>query len=170
MGAEYRGHEDFQKVWQRDGGRCQHCRKELDLRLRGGTNELSPELDHIIPISRGGVAAEYNVQLLCRGCNLKKGNKIYESDRIKADSLWPEAPEKAPPVDGRSHVLSRPGGSCGYRGVAVHGGGYRAKIDHNGRAYRSYGHRSPEEAALAYNGMARMLGIDERYWNTVDNG
>lgn len=34
------------------------------------------ELDHIIPLSRGGATSENNLQLLCRGCNSKKGNRI----------------------------------------------------------------------------------------------
>ncbi len=34
------------------------------------------ELDHIIPLSRGGATSEANLQLLCRGCNQRKGNRI----------------------------------------------------------------------------------------------
>lgn len=52
-------------VWARDGGRCVEC---------GGTEYL--EYDHIIPYSKNGSNNENNVQILCRGCNSKKGSKI----------------------------------------------------------------------------------------------
>ncbi len=52
-------------VWQRDGGKCVECGADQYL-----------EFDHIIPYSRGGASTEGNVQLLCRACNLKKGDRI----------------------------------------------------------------------------------------------
>lgn len=52
-------------VWARDGGRCVEC---------GGAEYL--EYDHIIPYSKNGSNTENNIQILCRGCNSKKGNKI----------------------------------------------------------------------------------------------
>ncbi len=53
------------EVWQRDGGRCVEC----------GTNEKLC-FDHIVPFSRGGSNTVRNLQLLCEGCNGKKGNRI----------------------------------------------------------------------------------------------
>jgi hypothetical protein len=50
-----------QRVWQRDGGRCVECGADQYL-----------EFDHVIPVTKGGGNSEQNVQLLCRGCNLKK--------------------------------------------------------------------------------------------------
>lgn len=52
-------------VWQRDGGRCVQC----------GSNQYL-EFDHIIPVARGGAHSIENVQVLCRGCNGKKSNRI----------------------------------------------------------------------------------------------
>lgn len=52
-------------VWQRDQGKCVQC---------GSMSYL--EYDHIIPHSKGGASTENNVQLLCRRCNLSKGDRI----------------------------------------------------------------------------------------------
>jgi 5-methylcytosine-specific restriction endonuclease McrA len=52
-------------VWQRDQGRCVQC---------GDMQYL--ELDHIIPFSKGGATSINNLQLLCRKCNLTKGDRI----------------------------------------------------------------------------------------------
>jgi HNH endonuclease len=49
-------------VTQRDGGRCRQC---------GSAENL--HYDHVIPHSRGGANTVSNIQLLCGGCNLRKG-------------------------------------------------------------------------------------------------
>jgi hypothetical protein len=54
-----------QAVWQRDQGKCIQC---------GDSSYL--EFDHIIPYSKGGANTVNNVQLLCRKCNLTKGDRI----------------------------------------------------------------------------------------------
>ena len=54
-----------QRVFQRYGGRCADC---------GATQYL--EYDHIVPVAKGGSNTDANVQLLCRGCNLKKSDHI----------------------------------------------------------------------------------------------
>jgi len=58
-------HEIKQAVWQRDQGKCVQC---------GATSYL--EFDHIIAHSKGGANTVGNVQLLCRRCNLQKGDRI----------------------------------------------------------------------------------------------
>ena len=54
-----------QAVGQRDQGRCMQC---------GATTYL--EFDHIIPFGKGGASTVNNIQLLCRRCNLAKGDRI----------------------------------------------------------------------------------------------
>jgi hypothetical protein len=54
-----------QRVWQRYGGRCAEC---------GAAHYL--EFDHIVPVAKGGSNSDANVQLLCRGCNLRKSDLI----------------------------------------------------------------------------------------------
>lgn len=36
---------------------------------------LSPEVDHIIPVSRGGTDDETNLRVICRHCNGSRGNR-----------------------------------------------------------------------------------------------
>lgn len=60
-----------QKIKERDGYTCKQCgasvKKEPNLLL---------EIDHIIPVSKGGLTTEDNLQTLCWRCNRKKGAKM----------------------------------------------------------------------------------------------
>jgi len=52
-------------VLVRDGGRCRKCRRPINL-----------EMDHIVPLSKGGETEESNLQVLCRRCNRFKYKKL----------------------------------------------------------------------------------------------
>src|SRR5215469_7976588 len=52
-------------VLVRDGGRCRRCRRAIYL-----------EMDHIVPVSKGGKTEESNLQTLCRRCNRAKSRKL----------------------------------------------------------------------------------------------
>lgn len=52
-------------VFHRDGGRCAKC---------GASSSL--EIDHIIPVSKGGGDSPANLQVLCDSCNRYKSNHI----------------------------------------------------------------------------------------------
>ena len=52
-------------IYKRDNYRCKKC---------GSTENL--EIDHIIPISRGGKSTYSNLQTLCHKCNKEKGSKV----------------------------------------------------------------------------------------------
>lgn len=54
-----------QAIKKRDGEKCNYC---------GSTHEL--EIDHIIPISKGGNSTEDNLQVLCKHCNILKFNHL----------------------------------------------------------------------------------------------
>lgn len=74
-GVEYR-HVSPLKILERDRWRCHVCLKSLDPSLRGKNKPLSPEIDHVIPISLGGPHIESNLACICRKCNINKSNKI----------------------------------------------------------------------------------------------
>ena len=53
------------QIFNRDGNKCRIC---------GSTHNL--EIDHIIPISKGGKSEPNNLQTLCRRCNKFKGDSF----------------------------------------------------------------------------------------------
>jgi hypothetical protein len=53
------------RIMVRDGGRCRRC---------GSTRSL--EVDHIVPVSKGGHDYETNLQTLCARCNRRKAAKM----------------------------------------------------------------------------------------------
>jgi 5-methylcytosine-specific restriction endonuclease McrA len=57
---------------------CVYCGIETPRHLRGTTEPNAPELDHYRPLSKGGEHSYRNVMLLCRLCNLTKGDKLPE--------------------------------------------------------------------------------------------
>lgn len=58
-------------IWKRDKGICQLCKIPIDPSL-SGRNPMRKSLDHIIPISRGGIHANINLQLAHQICNVKR--------------------------------------------------------------------------------------------------
>lgn len=62
-------------VFRRDGWRCQVCGIKTPERLRGTRHDHAPELDHRVPLVRGGSHTYANVQCCCRRCNGAKGSE-----------------------------------------------------------------------------------------------
>lgn len=57
-------------IYKRDGYRCRKCGvSQRNARL---------EVDHIIPISKGGKSTYNNLQALCHRCNVEKGDRLYD--------------------------------------------------------------------------------------------
>jgi hypothetical protein len=63
----------------RDNWTCRLCKKKVHDRSTGKWNTHDKaHIDHIIPISKGGKTEPLNLQVLCRSCNLSKGDKILQ--------------------------------------------------------------------------------------------
>ena len=61
-----------EKIKNRDGYACQICWLSVN-----DEKNLLLEIDHIVPLSKGGITSESNLQTLCWKCNRSKGAKIY---------------------------------------------------------------------------------------------
>lgn len=62
--------EDRHNIFVRDNYRCVEC---------GADNKSTTlHIDHIIPVSKGGLANIDNLQTLCFACNMAKSNRIWE--------------------------------------------------------------------------------------------
>lgn len=64
---------DPYSVFDRDGWVCQLCGCDTPRSHRGTLQGNAPELDHIVPLARGGVHSQANTQCACRACNGAKG-------------------------------------------------------------------------------------------------
>lgn len=63
------------RVFDRDGWRCQICGRRTPRARMGSMADIAPELDHRVPLSKGGGHLYANVQCACRRCNREKGNR-----------------------------------------------------------------------------------------------
>lgn len=50
------------RIRERDGYKCRHCSRAVRI----------GEVDHIVPIEKGGSEDDSNLQLLCKECHRKK--------------------------------------------------------------------------------------------------
>ena len=86
-------------IYRRDNNTCQYCGRKLP------TEELN--LDHVIPLSRGGKNTWDNVVCSCIECNMRKGNRTLAEAGMKlirkpkkpdwktfVNSTLPDFPEK----------------------------------------------------------------------------
>jgi 5-methylcytosine-specific restriction endonuclease McrA len=62
-------------IFLRDNNRCQYCGQKF------ATEELN--LDHIVPVSRGGKTTWENVVCSCLLCNVRKGNRMPEEAGLR---------------------------------------------------------------------------------------
>jgi hypothetical protein len=61
-----------ESIKNRDDFTCQICSLSI-----ADEKNLLLEIDHIIPLSKGGVTSESNLQTLCWKCNRSKGSKLF---------------------------------------------------------------------------------------------
>lgn len=67
---------DPYEIFNRDGWRCHMCGKVTPQRLRGSYSPSAPELDHIVPLARGGKHTRANTACSCRACNAAKSDRV----------------------------------------------------------------------------------------------
>ena len=73
------------EVFRRDGYRCREC---------GATNkETTLEIDHIVPVSKGGGNNLSNLQTLCKACNRAKHTRTWVGG-VKDNPLKKEIPQE----------------------------------------------------------------------------
>lgn len=65
-------------VHTRDEWTCQLCRLPIDPEV-AWPDRMSPSIDHVIPLSRGGTHSMSNVQSAHLGCNSRKADKVDEA-------------------------------------------------------------------------------------------
>lgn len=76
-------HEPIDKklVYERDHKRCQCCGVKVKF-YKDVCHPRYAQLDHIIPLARGGTHTYDNVQILCRSCNIRKADG-YLRDQLR---------------------------------------------------------------------------------------
>ncbi len=57
---------DIDRIFRQQNGRCAYCRASVRAKY---------EIDHIVPITKGGSNWPKNIQLTCESCNSRKHNK-----------------------------------------------------------------------------------------------
>lgn len=65
-------------ILERDKYRCYICGIKTPKKLRGTYEDNAPEVDHIIPLSKGGLHIESNLRCSCRKCNGLKSDRVYQ--------------------------------------------------------------------------------------------
>lgn len=86
------------EVLVRDGWTCMECGIETPPRLRGSYEPNAPEVDHVIPLARGGAHTRLNTRCTCRACNLRKGASMSLHGgggdiRISGGIVWNPRPQ-----------------------------------------------------------------------------
>lgn len=69
------------EIAERDGHRCQLCRRKVDMDLKA-PHPRSPSIDHIVPLVKGGDDTRANVQLAHRRCNTSKGTRVADVQQL----------------------------------------------------------------------------------------
>lgn len=65
--------------WEKNRRICPICKKRARFVAGRGfvvDGYIPFEIDHIIPISKGGTYNKKNLHVICRACNRKKGNEF----------------------------------------------------------------------------------------------
>lgn len=64
-------------ILSRDNWHCYLCGIHTPQELRGTYKSNAPEVDHVVPLSKGGLHAKSNLRCACRKCNRLKSDKVW---------------------------------------------------------------------------------------------
>lgn len=95
----------LEALYRRDSGVCYLCGKPCDWddKSNNAVGMNYPSIDHIIPVSRGGLHAWDNVRLAHFGCNLRKKNDLFpDAEQLIQNDAYSV---KREPVDQRKQTL-----------------------------------------------------------------
>jgi 5-methylcytosine-specific restriction endonuclease McrA len=67
------------EVWRRAGGRCEYCRMPSE------HDDLTFEVEHVVPRKHGGPTISANLSLACFPCNRHKGTNLSGFDPDTGD-------------------------------------------------------------------------------------
>ena len=77
-------------LYRKQGSRCVYCGRRLTLA------PAMSHIDHITPLNQGGAHEMYNWQLLCPGCNTRKGDRNDLQFRTRYGTLLSNQPGHMP--------------------------------------------------------------------------
>lgn len=60
---------DLERIREEQGNTCPGCFRSFE--------SVPPTIDHYVPLSKGGVNNQTNIQLLCHSCNCSKNDKLW---------------------------------------------------------------------------------------------
>lgn len=75
-----RGDVNLAALWDIQGGTCGLCDGAID-RALSWPDPMSPSVDHIVPLSKGGAHAQSNLQYAHLVCNVSKGARLTEAEQ-----------------------------------------------------------------------------------------
>lgn len=70
-------------IFDRDNWQCYICGTPTPKDKRGTFSDNAPELDHIVPLAKGGTHTRDNVACACRQCNHKKSDEMPYKKTLK---------------------------------------------------------------------------------------
>lgn len=74
----------IKQLMRRYRSRCVNCKTKCVL-PEGYNQPNEANIDHILPVSKGGLHIWSNVQLLCRTCNIAKSDKVLPNTQLMLD-------------------------------------------------------------------------------------
>jgi 5-methylcytosine-specific restriction endonuclease McrA len=79
--------EDIQNLYRAQGGKCAACKLPIE-NTRSRSAKRGFEVDHVMPVSLGGMNTADNLALTCRSCNRRKRSKHPDQWAVEIGKLF----------------------------------------------------------------------------------